>query len=122
LRLLRDGWKMGNTTSISRSHKVSTFEKRIGDGWILHKMAHATSDKLADGRGCYYDAHTIENLQSGETIDGDCWDWADIDHDRLVWTEAGKLFARQCKGGILGAVTELNDFNGMTFEKIVAPY
>jgi hypothetical protein len=47
---------------------------------------------------------------------------AELDRDRLVWAEAGKLFA-----GSLGAdgpidIRELFDFNPMTFERIVAPY
>jgi hypothetical protein len=50
------------------------------------------------------------------------WEWADVDGDRLLWAEGGKLWSANIEGHGLGAAKMLHDFNAMTFQEIEAPY
>jgi hypothetical protein len=50
------------------------------------------------------------------------WEWADVDDDRLLWAEAGKIFAAKIEAQDLGPGEMLYDFNDMTFQEIEAPY
>jgi hypothetical protein len=122
-RLLRDGWKLVSEQGASPSTAATfwTFDKFAPGGWILRKHAHATLDH-PPGKGCYYDTHRLLHKASGNWVDCSAWEWADIDRERLTWSESGKLFAARLEPKGLVDSRELYDFNPMTFEAIEAPY
>jgi hypothetical protein len=115
-RLLRDGWKL-----VERIPGRDLFEKPAGHGWTLRKFAHAEC-MSAPGRGCYWDTHELWHPATMRRIDGNHWEWAEVDRDRLVWAAGGKLFAGRLGNAGLTDEATLCDFNGMTFEAIEAPY
>lgn len=121
LRLLRDGWTLQSNEKFAAYDEVTTFEKSINDSWLLRKLAFAQINH-PPGKGCYYDRHEIENRKTGEKIDGTDWEWAEVDGRRLVWAEAGKLFAARIGPKGMGEKTELFDFNPLKFERLMAPY
>lgn len=121
LRLMRDGWRYVGRQQEQKYHSIDIFEKRINDHWVLRKLAHATIDKQP-GKGCYYDQHQILNVRTEETLECTAWEWAEIDGNRIVWAQNGKLFAARMGKRTLGAATELHDFNAMQYERIAAPY
>ena len=118
-RLIRDGWTL--TQEPSSTSDFWIFDKPARAGWTLRKRAIATIDH-PPGKGCYYDEHELLNASSGERIDGSTWEWADLDRDRIVWSESGKLLAAQLETGGLTDYRELFDFNPLTFEPREAPY
>ena len=89
-------------------------------GWVLRKLANAGPSGV--GRGCYWDEHELLQTASGERLKNPDWEWADIDRKRLVWAEAGKLFAASIENQGIGRAHQLFDFNEMSFERIEAPY
>ncbi|HKA86332.1 MAG TPA: hypothetical protein VKE22_01660 [Haliangiales bacterium] len=115
-RLLRDGWTLAD----ARDKSCFVFEKRLGWGWILRKRAHAEIG-APPGRGCYWDEHELEHPATGKRAEHPSWEWADLDGDRLVWAEAGRLHAAAIRRSI-GEPRLLHDFNDMMFEPRVAPY
>jgi len=120
-RLLRDGWELVDRLSVGQWKSTDIFEKPIGKGWTLRKIAHAEVGAPV-GKGCYWDEHELVGPDENQTIHCPTWEWADLDRERLVWAANGKLFAAKVQNnGIAGAV-ELHDFNNMTFEAIEAPY
>lgn len=121
IRLQRDGWKMLHTSPDGGVGEISVFEKRISDRWMLRKLAHATTNHPV-GRGVYFDTHELVDRRSGETINKDQWEWADVDGGRLVWAERGCLHAGRLTSKGLGEAKMLFDFTPMRFEKIAAPY
>jgi hypothetical protein len=121
LRLQRDGWKLTGRTSRGTHHTVDIFEKPAGSGWVLRKFAHGALDHPV-GTGCYFDRHELENLRTGQKVDGADWEWADLDRERLVWAQDGKLFAGRVGEDGIGGTALLHDFNGMAFEALPAPY
>jgi hypothetical protein len=122
-RLLRDGWAITQKKELEfgERHSVFTFEKSIDGVWLLRKFAHAHWSGPAGMSPCY-DTHELENILTGDKLDGANWDWADVDRHRVVWTTAGKLFAASVTHGALIEPTLLRDFNQMSFERLVAPY
>ncbi|PKL78036.1 MAG: hypothetical protein CVV27_04045 [Candidatus Melainabacteria bacterium HGW-Melainabacteria-1] len=114
-RLQRDGWAL---KSFSRDQAI--FEKSI-KGWILRKYAFA-SVKHPQGRGVYYDEHELIQVSTGESLLYPEWEWAEIDGQRLVWTEAGRLCAAKLDPQGLQQPVVLADLNQMAFEAIAAPY
>jgi hypothetical protein len=50
------------------------------------------------------------------------WEWADIDGERLVWAMNGCLWAGHMRRNGIHRITLLHDFNGMSFERLAAPY
>jgi len=121
IRLQRDGWSMKHTSPDGLGDQVTLFEKRINGHWLLRKSAYATQVHPV-GRGCYYDTHALFNARTGETIAKPGWEWADVDGNRIVWAEDGRLFAGHVdKSGLQGEKLLL-DFNPMTSERIEAPY
>jgi hypothetical protein len=120
-RLLRDGWTRAGEANLARPQGVDVFEKLAHRGWVLRKIAHAEIG-AAPGRGCYWDEHELRHLESNASISFPDWEWAEIDHKRLVWAQAGKLFAGVLTRGGLIEEKELFDFNGFKFEAIEAPY
>lgn len=120
-RLMRDGWTL-ETAVPERSHSQRTyrFRKPLPNGWTLFKLAHSQFG-APEGKGCYWDEHALVS-PNGDTIACPTWEWAELDHQRLVWAERGRLFASAVKKRGLGSPIELQDFNDMTFTAIAAPY
>lgn len=120
-RLLRDGWELVERISIDKWQGKDIFEKNIGNGWILRKIAHAEIGAPI-GKGCYWDEHELLGSTKNQTIHCPDWEWADLDGTRLVWVANGKLCAAKIQKNGLTEEAELHDFNDMTFEAIEAPY
>jgi hypothetical protein len=120
-RLLRDGWTLVQRVNPAKGNNVDVFEKPLGAGWVLRKIAHAEIGAPM-GKGCYWDEHELLHPQSEVRIPCPHWEWAELERDRLVWAEGGKLF----QGGLdkvgLAYSSELFDFNEMAFSPIEAPY
>jgi hypothetical protein len=120
-RLQRDGWAMQYTAPDGEGGQVTRFDKRLNDHWRLRKLACATLHR-APGRGVYFDRHQLWNGRTGQTIDLPAWEWAELDRDRVVWAEAGCLFAARVKRAGMGPARRLADFNDLAFERLAAPY
>lgn len=120
-RLLRDGWTLVARKGVAKWQDLDLFEKPLARGWVLRKIAHAEIG-APPGKGCYWDEHELLHSESGLRIACPQWEWAEIDHNRLVWAEAGKLFTGRLGKQGLAYQSELYDFNDMTFEPIEAPY
>jgi hypothetical protein len=88
--------------------------------WILRKIAHAEPPSV--GNGCYWDEHELLHTAPGERFRHPGWEWADVDRERLVWAEGGKLFAAPIESNGMDDEKPLFDFNAMSFEQIEAPY
>ena len=121
IRLQRDGWTMTATGHVGSNAAEKLFEKRVNDEWQIRKLAHATTEHPV-GRGCYFDTHELRNIRTGRTIDLPTWEWVDVDRHRLVWAEAGRLFAGSVDDQGLTGANELFDFNPLQFEELQAPY
>jgi hypothetical protein len=50
------------------------------------------------------------------------WEWADGDGETLVWAEGGCLYRAPVLATEIGEARVLFGFNGMKFERRVAPY
>ncbi|NJR62164.1 MAG: hypothetical protein HC769_27070 [Cyanobacteria bacterium CRU_2_1] len=120
-RLLRDGWTLVDRVNVGKWRDKDIFEKPIGKGWTLRKIAHAEVG-APPGKGCYWDEHELVCPGSTETIACPKWEWADVDGKRIVWAAAGKLCSAQIHKEGLADEVELYNFNEMTFEAIEAPY
>lgn len=121
LRLQRDGWSLIRKESFGEFNETSIFEKSLPGGWTLRKRAHEQVG-TPPGKGCYWDEHELEHRGSGAKIDAKSWEWAELDGKRLVWTDAGCLWAGYLRARGLCDTRRLHDFNAMEFESIVAPY
>jgi len=120
VRLQRNGWEL-KSSSGAQTDRVTVFEKRVGDRWVLRKLAHATIPHRI-GRGCYFDEHQLCNARDQTTLDLPTWEWADLDRRRLVWAEQGSLFSGYLGAKGLKDVERLYDFNPLRFERLEAPY
>lgn len=120
-RLLRDGWTWIDRIKIRQWQDKDIFEKPIGQGWTLRKIAHAEVGAPV-GKGCYWDEHELIGPNSVTAMACPDWEWAELDNKRLVWATAGKLYAAQVRKDGLKNETVLFDFNDMIFEAIEAPY
>ncbi len=118
-RLLRDGWYFVERINAKRSKRKDIFEKPLGYGWTLRKIAQTEIDSPV-GKGCYWDEHQL--IASNRQTNCPDWEWAELDGKRLVWAKEGKLFAGNIRLSGLTDEIELFDFNPMTFEPIEAPY
>jgi hypothetical protein len=121
LRLLRDGWRLVRRLNDVEGKDRDVFEKPAHGGWILRKIAHAEIGSRA-GKGFYWDEHELVHSASELCIARPDWEWAEIDGERLVWAAGGKLFAAHFGAHGVAGECELFDFNGMTFERLEAPY
>lgn len=119
-RLLRDGWSTADDGVDPSWSDVVVFEKPAPAGWVLRKRV--CSGIARPGKGSRWDEHDLLHRETGRTLAFRDWEWADLDGDRLVWAEGGKLMAATLgEEGPVGT-SELYDFNGMEFEPIEAPY
>lgn len=127
-RLVRDGWTPRPELAPQGTHAraMMVFERPLPHGWVLRKLALAGD--APPGKGVYYDEHELVEPKRGKELLRHSWEWADLDGDRLVWAEAGALWAGRitARSGKLDdpvdSPTLLHDFSAMTFEAIRAPY
>lgn len=121
-RLMRGGWQLIHMEPrTSWTPKTDIFDKPLDYDWTLRKLVRAGCND-PPGKSCYWDTRQLIHPVSKTTIVFDDWEWAERDGDRLVWTTAGKLFAREISAQGLDNEVELHDFNEMRFETITAPY
>lgn len=120
-RLMRDGWTLANREKQPSGQSATIFEKPIGKGWQLRKIAHAQIGP-PPGKGCYWDEHELINLKTDEWLAYPDWEWAEVDGNSLVWATGGKLFRGRLGKTALFDEREIYDFNDMQFEPIEAPY
>jgi hypothetical protein len=120
-RLLRDGWRLVNPDRLAQNVSLGVFEKEVGGPWMLRKLVNATTSPPV-GRGVYYDEHELVNSDSGERLSFPEWEWADLDGERLVWAEAGRLYAGKLAPSGPTAVRQPRDFNSDEYPRIAAPY
>ena len=121
VRLQRDGWQLKERGG-ARLDSWTVFEKELPRGWVLRKVAHEQVG-APPGKGCYWDEHELEHLRSGEKLEFEDWEWAELDGKHIVFAAGGKLFrAPLDRGNEVGTPDELYDFNDMAFEELVAPY
>lgn len=120
-RLLRDGWTLVDRQKIGKWKDKDIFEKKIGKGWVLRKIAHAEIGPPM-GKGNYWDEHELVGPAEGQTIPCPTWEWAELDGKRLVWAAHGKLRAAKLHKDGPADEVELYDFNDMAFEALEAPY
>jgi hypothetical protein len=120
-RLLRDGWLLQHREPTGAGDRIALFEKNIDEQWTIHKIAHQTNHNLK-GKGCYFDEHMLRNRHTQVAVECPSWEWAEVDGDRLVWAEYGKLFSGRLDANGLIDVKELLDFNTLQYEELEAPY
>ncbi|MGH8082188.1 MAG: hypothetical protein ACREP7_16560 [Lysobacter sp.] len=120
IRLQRDGWAMKHTDASSGA-ALSTFEKQLHGHWVLRKIAYAGSVQR-QGRGHYYDEHALWNRRTDRLIALPDWEWAEVDGERLVWVEQGRLMAGRVDADGIVERKEIYDFNPLTWASIEAPY
>jgi hypothetical protein len=119
-QLLRDGWRLLEGEHEERRDQCDVFEKELSKTWILRKIAHAGSPPV--GRSIYWDEHELVHRRTNEVDAHPDWEWADLDGRRVVWAAGGKLLSGQLKENGVTDEAELHDFNGMKFERLLAPY
>lgn len=105
----------------SNPHSIIPFQKRINDRWSLIKQFH-TDFTHSVVSSLNYDTHQLIDKVSEEVCDFPDWEWADVDKNRLVWAEHGKLMAARVNSRGLETPQELYDFNSMVYEERIAPY
>jgi hypothetical protein len=120
IRLQRDGWVKINETHEKLKHKFY-FHKNINKSIILCKIFYAGIDHPI-GKGCYYEEHKIINLKNNKEYEFPDWEWADIDKDRIVWAEHGKIKEGYIDKDCTINANELFDANNLKYTEIIAPY
>lgn len=74
------------------------------------------------GKGCYWDEHEIERPKCARRLTFPNWEWADRDGQTLAWAGGGCRYRAPLLATKIGEARTLFDFNGMKFERLVAPY
>ena len=112
------GWVLVSDVQVPPPQRGWAHEKQIGGGWALRWLptcGQAVEDPCREKYG-------LLHRLSSTVIDRPTWEWADVDGERVVWTERGKLFGGRMTEAGLADERLLHDFNPMTFEPIAAPY
>ena len=121
LRLQRDGWILKDRLDAGISDVFTVFEKPLPNGRVLRKYAHGEVNP-GPGKACHLDEHEIEHAELARRITFPNWEWADLDGETLVWAEDGCLHRAPVLATEIGEACVLFDFNGMKFERRIAPY
>jgi hypothetical protein len=105
-RLVRNGWSVAPGAQ-------RMFSRSVGYGWFLQKRV----------RSEIREEHALL-APSGDTVPLPSWDWADFDapRARVVWAEAGVVYAARAGGNGLETTRALFDAGPMKFEALKAPY
>ncbi len=118
-RLQSCGWKL--EIGSPKEEGITVFEKEMENGWALRKFVHE-GRASQEGKGSMWEEHELRHARSGLMIPGEDWEWADVDRSRVVWASKGCINASKLSETGLRNPTLLNDFNGMKFQPLVAPY
>jgi hypothetical protein len=120
LRLSRDGWTMKQEER-NRYYGRYVFSKPLNEHFELCKTFHGTIDP-PKGKSPYYEEPALQNKANGSIIEKPDWEWADIDCNRLLWAEHGKIMAGVITEHGLPDERELFDTNPLIFTALAAPY
>lgn len=121
-RLIRDGWEIvEKNKKVAKFEALSIFAKKAACGWILQKHFHSGLYH-SKGKSPYYEDHLLVNTKTGERIELKEWEWADIDNNRIVWAEDGKIWAGSLSKTGFFDRKELFDTTKLEFEELTAPY
>lgn len=121
-RLVRDGWAMEEHRDLNQLHGIVQFEKPLPGGWTLVKLAHSQV-RPSEGKGVDWDEHQLWHRALQIQVKKPEWEWADLYQMSLVWAEGGCLFKANIRGNEgVGSPRLLQDFCGMKFEELEAPY
>lgn len=121
LRLERDGWEQQEQVQTGKFNYVTKFCKRINDHWQLWKLFHSGLNHPA-GKSPYYESHALYNVRRGDKIEMANMEWADVDKNRIVWAEEGKIMSGYVSESGLIDQTTLFDANPLAFTELTAPY
>jgi hypothetical protein len=111
-RLRREGWSLVSSATPTPHTRVDVWEKVISKrGVRLRKRAIATSEEREEGKGCYYDEHSLVS-PDGEEIALPRAEWADVDH-------AGRLV--DAKEQLGATIAELANFNAARPARVPPP-
>lgn len=116
-RLRRDGWMMHE----KEFQGATLFEKALPESWVLRKLAFSAIQHPV-GRRCYWDAHELRQDSTNTVLAFPEWEWADYVDGRLVFAVEGQLKTGKLSRGKISNEKMLQDFNGMKFEALAAPY
>jgi hypothetical protein len=119
--LLRDGWTVEKKINQGTHLDTFTWIKAIDENWVLKNRIEASAIGGL-GHGMFSGNYQVVNFATGDVQFCPDWEWADVDGQRLLWAEGGKIFAVDIEAGGLGPAKMLYDFNDMTFQEIEAPY
>ena len=121
LRLERDRWEKQAKEKLSKDESLIRFNKSINN-WQLWKLFHAGIN-YPIGKSPYYESHMLLNTISGEKIMLEA-EWADLDLDRnrLLWAENGKIMAGKITKNGISDQACLFDTNALHFAELKAPY
>ena len=119
-RLERDGWRECGEGQVH----IEYVKQLPGDLHLIKRFYFSWSGKGKNfpGYGCYWETHDLRRgtqLLSG----GEEWRWADYDakRKRVLFAANGAIFALSLKTPD-ASPTLLCDFNGMTYNRLSAPY
>ncbi len=121
MRLKRDGWKLLSDTNVELDEQLVVFRKPLPFGWFLEKRMHVTLDRQ-EGKSIPYDTHRLTHPVLDSVLNFPAWEWADLDRDRLVWSEMGLLKSATMMRDGPNFIKEIHDFNDLSFKPIQAPY
>jgi hypothetical protein len=122
-RLRRDGWRTRERkVELGPHHMVTSYARPLVGVARLVKHFHFDGNIGPQKRPVYYETHSILDT-AGTRHPQDDWEWAEVDGPDLVWMEAGILYRADI--GVRGLPQRprvLRDFNGMRFQRLLAPY
>lgn len=101
-RMTRDGWVL----LANEEQGERAFTKALFEGWTLKRRIQKSLKRGAD-----WEMVELVHATSQQTLLLDDWEWADWDHNRLVWVDGGKLFAADLKAEGISNILLLKDFN-----------
>ena len=122
-RLIRDGWKYledgWKYLEDTETAWYGIYEKTLPNGWILRKIFPGGYEHLHE---VYWERHLLLDTDGKTLMDGGGWRWAEFDNyrKRIVYAENGAIYELKLKLPLQPVM--LHDFNGMTFQRISAPY
>jgi hypothetical protein len=101
------GWQFREELDAA-GERVRLREKELPRGWVLRVRPSS--------------GYELEHSRSGLLRQLPDWQWAELDRNRLVWTEKGCLFAANLdQETVVSSPKLLHDFNNMKFETKAAP-